>query len=185
MKKIYIFLLLASVTLYACDNLLDIDDPTNTVSSNQVYSSAEGIRTAVTGLYTANFLNYKMIYQNLDSYYSYFSDDLKATNSNFSEYYQSSYSPTSSYILNVWQNPYKAIFHSNDFITRIDGTTLIPASERDQYIGEALWFRAFYYLTLVNSFGDVPLVLTIDPNYNATLPRSPKAEIEAQIIKDL
>lgn len=185
MKKIYLLLLLVSTTLIGCDDILEIDDPTTTVSSNQVYKSAEGIRTAVTGLYTANFLNYMMIYQNLDYYYSYFSDDLKAANSSFSEYYQSNYSPTSSFILNIWQNPYKAIFHSNDFITRINGTTLIPAGERDQYVGEALWFRAFYYLALVNSFGDVPLVLTTDVNYNATLPRSPKADIDAQIVKDL
>ncbi|MBR1464441.1 MAG: RagB/SusD family nutrient uptake outer membrane protein [Prevotella sp.] len=185
MKKSLFLLVLAATVLTACDSILDIDDPTTTVSSNQVYSSTEGIRTAVTGLYTANFLNYMMIYQNLDYYYSYFSDDLKAANSNFSEYYQSNYSPSSSFILNIWQNSYRAIFHSNDFITRIDGTTLIPEAERNQYVGEALWFRAFYYLTLINTFGDVPLVLTTDVGTNATLPRTPIADINAQIIKDL
>lgn len=185
MKKIYLFLLAASTVLASCDDLLEIDDPTNALSADQVYSTPEGIRAAVTGLYTGNFLNNGMIYQVEDLYYSFLSDDLVARNANLGQYFQSNYNPSTPYFLDFWQYPYKGIFQANDFISRLDGTTLIPATERDQYIGEALWLRAYYYLMLVNSYGDVPLVIDNDANKNATLPRAPKAEVDAQIIDDL
>jgi hypothetical protein len=64
--------------------------------------------------------------------------------------------------------------------------TLTP-SLKDQLLGEAKFVRALTYFYLVNLFGDVPMPLTPDADYatNATLPRTPAADVWKQIITDL
>ena len=185
MRKKFISGLIVSILFTGCDNILEIDDPTDSLSAEQAFSSPEGIRAAATGLYTKNFLDNGMIYQVVDLYYSLLSDDLRARNNNLSQYFKSTYNPSTPYFLDFWQYPYKGIYQSNDLISRLEGSTLIPEKERNQYLGEALWFRAYYYLLLTNSYGDVPLVLTNNASESATLPRAPKAEVDAQIVKDL
>ena len=185
MRKKIISGLIVSILLTGCDNILEIDDPTDSLSAEQAFSSPEGIRAAATGLYTKNFLDNGMIYQVVDLYYSLLSDDLRARNNNLSQYFKSTYNPSTPYFLDFWQYPYKGIYQSNDLISRLEGSTLIPEKERNQYLGEALWFRAYYYLLLTNSYGDVPLVLTNNASESAVLPRAPKAEVDAQIVKDL
>lgn len=181
----YITLLLAATLLTSCEKIIEIDDPSDALSADLAFSSAEGIRAAATGLYTYNFLDNALIYQVQDLYYSFIADDLKARNASYSQYYESSYNPSTPYFNNFWQYAYKGIYQANDFIARTQDTNVLPDDERNQYIGEALWLRAYFYIILANSYGDVPLVVTNNAAATATLPRSPKAEVDAQIIDDL
>lgn len=62
----------------------------------------------------------------------------------------------------------------------------IDFERKAELLAEASFLRAYYYLELVKVFGDVPLVLTRLGNDEATsLPRTPKAEVYAQIEADL
>ena len=57
---------------------------------------------------------------------------------------------------------------------------------RRQLRGEALFLRAFYYFNLVRTFGDVPLFTTaLRTVESAQVPRTPTAEVYAQIKADL
>ncbi len=62
----------------------------------------------------------------------------------------------------------------------------IPMDEnlKTRFLAEVKFLRAWYYFNLVRAFGDVPLVLTSElESYD--LERAPKADVWAQIIKDL
>jgi ribonuclease HII len=63
----------------------------------------------------------------------------------------------------------------------------IDFAGKDAMYGEVYFLRAYYYFTLVRMFGDVPLF--IDKRLSLTdsksLTRAPKAEVYAQIEKDL
>lgn len=86
----------------------------------------------------------------------------------------------------VWRNSYLAIDRANLAIQGIPVTPGLSDLERDQLMGEALFFRAFNYFYLVKFFGDVPL--TIEPYTsleNIYLERTPAAQIYTQIVKDL
>lgn len=89
-----------------------------------------------------------------------------------------------------WKNAYNGISRCN-FI--LDTTTKInaldpasaPQADKDDFIGQAKFLRAFYYFLLVERFGDIPLYTTtigLDPT---GLPKSSKADVYALIIKDL
>jgi len=186
MKLKYIALSLSTAfALSSCDSILDIDPPTDSLTTDVTFSTAEGIRTAATGFYTDNFLNNIMYYQALELYVSQISDELLARSGQFAEYYQNNYSASSSYFSNLWSAPFSSIYGANDFLGHVEGSTVIPDSELNIYRGEALFFRANAYFYLVNLFGDVPLLNTYDVTVTATAGRTPKAEVYQQIIADL
>lgn len=170
----------------SCDSLLDIDPPSDSITDVQTYSTAESIETAAVGLYTNNFLNNAIYYQLVELYLGLTSDEVKyAGAGTLAEYYQNTYSSTSSYFTNLWTYPYKTIYQCNDFILHVEGSSLIDERKKQVYLGEAYFFRAYSYFLLVNMFGDVPLVLTNKFSEARTLPREDKAKVYDQIIDDL
>lgn len=83
----------------------------------------------------------------------------------------------------AWENQFIGVHRANlvlDNIVDID----MDEGLKSRYLAEAKFLRAWYYFNLVKTFGDVPLVLNADlESYD--LARSPKADVYAQIIKDL
>ena len=63
----------------------------------------------------------------------------------------------------------------------------IDFTGKDRIIAEAKFLRAFYYFELVKFFGDVPLIIDkrIGAEEVTQIPRSPKADVYAQIESDL
>jgi len=67
--------------------------------------------------------------------------------------------PSTSYqlpILNFFTNAYGYIKNANTIITRIDDIEWTDQGLRDKILSEAFWFRSYWYLRLVNTYGDVP-----------------------------
>jgi hypothetical protein len=56
---------------------------------------------------------------------------------------------------------------------------------RKELTAEAKFIRAFSYFYLVNTYGDVPLVLTINLAKNTNIERTPTSKVYEQIISDL
>jgi len=67
--------------------------------------------------------------------------------------------PSTSYqlpILDFFTNAYGYIKNTNTIISRIDDIEWTDQALRDRILAEALWFRSYWYLRLVNTYGDVP-----------------------------
>ncbi|WP_345229648.1 RagB/SusD family nutrient uptake outer membrane protein [Olivibacter ginsenosidimutans] len=86
----------------------------------------------------------------------------------------------------MWNAHYKGILACNAVIDRI------PAVEMDetlkaQYVGECLFLRSLMYFNMVRTFGDIPLVTKeiVDVQEGYAYPRTPQADVYAQIIADL
>lgn len=81
-----------------------------------------------------------------------------------------------------WRMCYYTIYRANKVIAKVT-----PDNDlRKRLIAEAKALRAYNYLDLVSLWGDVPMVLgDIAPADYTKTPRVPKAEIYAQIVKDL
>ncbi|MDR2148103.1 MAG: RagB/SusD family nutrient uptake outer membrane protein [Tannerella sp.] len=86
-----------------------------------------------------------------------------------------------------WTAPYSRIFVANNIIEK--GANA-PVSEniRNRYVGEACFFRAWYFFELVSKYGDVPLVLkpftsTSDPDLK--MGRTPRETVIQQCYDDL
>ncbi|MDR2472401.1 MAG: RagB/SusD family nutrient uptake outer membrane protein [Tannerella sp.] len=86
-----------------------------------------------------------------------------------------------------WKDPYDRIFLANNIIEKAADASVTPAV-RDRYIGEAMFFRAWYHFDLMMKYGDVPLVTKVfksgsDPDLN--MGRTPREDVVQQCYKDL
>ncbi len=87
-----------------------------------------------------------------------------------------------------YTTPYQLIRAANNIIEkgpRAAATT--SQAVVDRYIGEARFFRAWGYFSLVQKYGDVPLILKIldDASPELTEAASPRAKVIEQIYQDL
>lgn len=60
--------------------------------------------------------------------------------------------------LTFFTKTYEFIKNTNVLISRIDAVQWKQESERNKVLAEGLWFRAYWYYRLVNSYGDVPFI---------------------------
>lgn len=163
--------------------------PISSVTTDNFYRTAEDFTNAVNGAYNA--LRTAGTY-GADSYIF---GEIRSDNSTpvasgsvtdqdeFDRFYIRTTNP---FINNRWSNSYTAIGRCNAILGRIEPITMDNALKA-RYIGEAKFLRALFYFNLVRTFGDVPLVLKeiINPDEGYEYGRNPKAEVYAQIEKDL
>jgi hypothetical protein len=84
-----------------------------------------------------------------------------------------------------WTGQYQNILLCNQVLLHVPDIQMDQAL-KDRYLAEAKFVRAYSYFRLVRAYGDVPLRLTVPVDgteYN--IPRTSKAEVYAQIEKDL
>lgn len=60
--------------------------------------------------------------------------------------------------LDIWSDYYANIKNCNIFFSNMDKVETIDEPRRSWLIGEATFFRAYYYMELVNNYGGVPLI---------------------------
>ncbi len=90
--------------------------------------------------------------------------------------------PINSNLLHEWGTLYDGITRCNLVLANVPAINM-DASLQTRIIGEAKFLRSWYYFTLINIFGDVPVVLTpLDPN-QLQIAQSPAAEIYNSVIE--
>ncbi len=100
------------------------------------------------------------------------------------------HTPVNSTLTELWQAAYEGINRTNYLHQykekNLAGETVSFAG-KDALYGEIYFLRAYYYFHLVKFFGDVPLFTDkrLSLSESASLQRSPKANVYAQIERDL
>ena len=187
MKNIILIILLAT-GFTSCKKWLE-ETPRSVVTSSQFYKSAEDAQAAVNGVYSFLYPPYTGSGRN----YGYAMLELVTggyrTQSegndlvNVVNLRQNNASP----LLQQWFSAcYQGIEAANLAIAHIPDVAMDEAA-RNRLIGESKFLRAYYYYTLVNIFGDVPLKLSPTANSaDGLLPKTGVKDIyEQAIVPDL
>ncbi|WP_436487983.1 RagB/SusD family nutrient uptake outer membrane protein [Chitinophaga sp. ARDCPP14] len=198
-------MLLSGVLVTGCNKLLDIKDPVNSITTNQVFQSDDQASIALNGLYSYLISGGELevnSYEQLGSdLYSAGGVTLAAGHS-ADELYQPSLSGDYQYYVEmaaritlrnpgystkIWKTAYKAIFNANALIEGVKAATSNEFTQdyRKRVLGEALAVRAMGYFYLVNLFEKIPLALSIDYNNTVKLPSASPGAVYQQIINDL
>jgi hypothetical protein len=191
MRKIkYILIVLSGVlTLTSCDSgELELSNP-NTLSPDTFFKTKDQVQSAVNasyanlqtrGLYGRNF-SFAM---DLMSQETLGNPQLEGNKKPFQDF---SFNAGNDIIQYYWESCYIGISRANfvlDNESKINAlaNSVLPQEQKNKFLAEAHFLRAYYYFLLVKRFGDIPIYKTGTIIGNA---RSPKAEVYALIEEDL
>jgi tetratricopeptide (TPR) repeat protein len=194
MKTPLFSLVLLACWLSSCSDISLDQVPQTERSEANFYKTTADFYNAVIGAY-GTFKNGGVIGQGSGSYLYMTelvtdnTDTGAARGGTATEFYyfeDFNFSLSSTTLSNAWTGHYLGIARTNSILDRLPGAN-IPQASKDRFEGEARFLRALFYFNLVRFFGDVQLVTKeITSPYDAnSIPRSPAADVYAQIIEDL
>ena len=161
-------------------------------SEENYYNTSDGMDLAVVALYSD--VMYYMIYNNRTAFYNTWQLGTDVVEPSATDYrtdeetvasYNSNWNAENALVLEVWKDCYASIGKSNAILANIDLPSWDSDSQKNRIIGNALFFRAWWYYYLVQAYGDVPLVTAPVSEAKTDYVRIPKTEVLAQIEKDL
>ena len=185
MKKYIIILTIISATLLAgCQDFLK-EAPVDRFVGDNFYKSTADAEAGVYGVYQ---ILYNIYRRNILLLNDLPADDHKngigMPNQFLVDLEFLRHTAENTFVRDNWRNHYSGIQRANTVIANISKMS-IPEVTKKRLIAEASFLRALYYFNLVRFHGDVPLSLGIESIQDALIPRTPKADVYAQIIKDL
>jgi len=91
--------------------------------------------------------------------------------------------PATQELNDFWKLNYAGIVQAN---TVIEKTPLIDADQefKDRIIGEAIFLRSYYHFVLAQVFGNVPLILKIQPPDEVFVSQTAQADVFTQVASD-
>ena len=174
-----LILAISSIIFTGCSNDLE-KLPETDFSENQVFSTEEGVETAINGIYLSMSSGqyhgsafHGLIAPVSGKFYSQQGASEDATRLNIS--------PSNIWLVDMWPQMYSAINSANTLIANLEDSSLGNAKAA---MGHAYFARAVTYFDLVRFFGGVPLRLEPVDSESLYLPRASKEEVYAQIISD-
>lgn len=186
MKKIELYLAFVLIILFSgCEDFLDTESYTKKNTSN-FPSSQEDAEQMITGIYSSMNELIRNPEQHPFFIYELAGDDRFGGGSTSNMGAQSLdrlLNPTMSFMEDLWRTRYAGIFRANNAIETMDNVKQWNTSgKREQLLAEAHFLRAFFYFDLIQVFGQVPLVLTTEPQ---NLPKAPADDVYSLIASDL
>lgn len=180
----YAFMVTATLTVTSCNKLLETT-PKSFVSEDNYYNTEEQLFDALAGVYDILGDQSLYRYRNL-VWFNNEGDEGYYRNSSTTSTFTFNYSSNDPQIQDYWQAIYSGINRANFLLANVDKNTAINESYRRMIRGEALFLRAFYYFSLVQNFGDVPLILTpTTSTEDLEVSRTPIKQVYEQIIQDM
>jgi len=186
----HILLLLTLLTgLSACEKMVDVDPPVNQLVSASIFTDSLTAQAAMNGVYSLMYNGSGQLVQNVYSLNTTFlpaksADEIYIPTSSSDEFILNSLSISNGTVAGIWNDSYRLVYNLNSLIEGMESSSLSPTL-KVHLIAEAKFLRAFIYFTIVNTFGDVPLVTTTNVEVNNVMARTSMATVYAQIIADL
>ena len=174
-----------------CKKILQIPAPIGNITTSQVFSSNTQAGYAVSGMYFNMINSGQLSYANsgLTVFGGLSADEFilfDQTNTNVEQFQQNKLLPTNNYInTQLWSSTYSTIYIANSIIQGLTNYSGVSDSISNELTGEAEFIRAFCHFYLINLFGNVPIVTTIDWHKTNLLSRSTSDAVYAQIVSDL
>jgi len=171
----------------SCKKLIEIPPAANVISEEVVFTDSISIMGAIAGVYDGYGVatGSTTIFNGTLNVTTGLTGDELVTQATDLTYFNNAVLPSDGRLNSMWANTYNFIYRTNACMEGLATTNIISTRLRDQLIGELKFNRAIAYFYLINTFGDVPIILDTDFRKNAIIPRAPVDEVYNQILKDL
>jgi tetratricopeptide (TPR) repeat protein len=181
--KLMIILAL-TVSVNACDDYLDITKEGQQNTEN-FFNSPQDYEDALIGTYDLLGTNYLVhILGEIASDNALCGGERPSDVLEWQEIDDMKHNPDNIALRNVWKWMYGGISRANYIV---EFQNQVDFDRKPELLAENLFVRSFYYFNLVKFFGDVPLIVDqrVSVEGSQSIDRAPKAEVYAQIEKDL
>ncbi|MEQ5790633.1 RagB/SusD family nutrient uptake outer membrane protein [Muricauda sp. NFXS6] len=183
----FLFLVLI-LNIAGCTDFVDVDPPKNTLVSKTVFDDASTVESAMANLYfgmreqgmvsgTNGVTPVLGIYGDELDYYGFSADLIQL--------YQNDVLAGNGITTNWWRRAYHLVYGANDIIRGVEASEALATDEKNKFLGQALFVRAYLHSQLVLAFGDVPYITATDYRANGKVSRMPASEVYSHIISDL
>lgn len=186
-------LALSVLMISSCSKDVLKETPLDFLAPENAYNTLPGIRQGIAGLYTIVRQNWfygpndnaTQLY-GMGTDLTYYGED--PSSARFLTDYSTFFTPSNPYISSFWVVNYQLIQRVNVLIKGIndsDTAIWVADNQKNAYLAEAKFFRAFAYRILVSFYGDVPLVTDVVTTAKSDFVRAPKADIYKLMEDDL
>jgi len=185
MNKLFLIAALTSLMMMSCSKSFINLQPISSVSTDALYKTDKDFSDALIGAYSLLRDQYQVFWQfdlpSDDARHQWPSEDILLRLDNYT------YQNNEAFFLSSWGNYYGVISRVNGVLDKIAKADPAVVTNKDRYIAEAKFLRAFCYFDLVRIFGAVPKVTTTITDVQAL--KTPRETVEniynEVIIKDL
>lgn len=157
-------LFLSVIGISGCTKRLLDQQPLAQLSTGTFWNSASDAKIALTGIYEGSDVGDNS-YTNQDLILSSATDNSGYKNGSVGVIYSGYFHPSDAQVVGaIWARAYRTIFRVNYFLQNIEKVDM-DSEERDEFIAEARFIRAYEYFLMSVLYGGVPIVtkpLTID-----------------------
>lgn len=190
MKKILCLnLLFLTLCLGSCDSYLDrlpLDQP----SDATFWSTESELKLAANALYRSLYFTDRdpTVHVPFQFLFDYASDISWDRNLNVWQLLGQGMvtSTEETLIYGTWQKAYETIGHCNRILAYMEQAQSVTSPEiYHRVMGEAQFFRAYWYHLLINLYGDVPFTTEPLSVFDAKLPRTDRDQIYAFVLQEL
>lgn len=187
-QKFWLFV--SAFLLVSCNKLLEIQEPKTSLTTQKVFNNETQATGAMAGVLsqminTTAYTSFSAGLSNLLARAS--ADELDKVLNPADNYYRNALTAQDSQSNGIWNSAYQFIYGANGVIEGVaeSKSPLLGEQFKKELTAEAKFIRAFCYFYLVNTYGDVPLVLTINLAKNTNIARTATSKVYQQIISDL
>lgn len=185
MKNIVKLFIISALAFTSCKDILD-KEPIATYDAGSYFQTEDDAVQALNAAYGALLFNN----DNANFYWAFaeITSDEAITGGDGSrpglvEMEAFTYTPRTDEFNSFWKVNYEGITQCNLVLDNLPNIKM-DETRRGEIQGEALFLRSYYYFLLTQVFGDVPLFTTVAQPDELKVPRTPKAQIYAQIEAD-
>ena len=189
MKTIYrifksVGLALIALWMVSCQDLLT-EDPKGQLAVTNFFNSKGDLDLALNGMYSKVASD---MYANIwAGFESVMGDDISthpaANKQGLREVDTYNVSDNNTWVTELWGARWRLVKAANFIIDNAGRTPEVSQEEKDAAIGQAYYWRAYSYFYFVMAWGEVPMVVKDEINYNMPLATVP--EIYELIVSDL
>ena len=183
-RKYLPILFLVVLYLGSCKKFLQ-PAPTDFLSKDTYYKTEQQLDFALAGVY--NTVGNGGFWGSYANYLLDWDADIAYMNRlTLNGPFNFNYSASDPYMTGLWTTLWDGINRANVLMENIDKNPEIPQAARDRVRGETLFLRGYYYFTLVQYWGGVPLKLTSTRSPSeVSVARASVKEVYDQILADM
>ncbi|WP_294297427.1 RagB/SusD family nutrient uptake outer membrane protein [uncultured Chryseobacterium sp.] len=179
------------LTMASCENLVEVDFPSNQISTQLVFQDVQTANAALAGLYAGLWEDSPVSggARGAGALLGIYADDLEshATSVVNAEYdlYRNIQIDDNVAVYAYWTSAYQKVYQANAIIGGMAGSSGISGSEKQRIKGEALFIRSLVLFYLQQAFGNIPYPTTTDYEINRNLSKINAAATLQKLEDDL